>query len=48
MFFDTVATLGLQKMTERRQNGGPKGGFETYGKSMEFNENVVFYSLSGT
>ena len=30
-----------------KPNRGPKGGFQTYGKSIEFNENVVFYSLSG-
>ena len=29
------------------QKRGPKGVFQTYGKSIEFNENVVFYSLSG-
>ena len=35
--------MGHRTTPKRR----PKGGFQTYGKSIEFNETVVFYSLSG-
>ena len=35
--FQHFWALGTQKMTEKRQNGGPKGGFETYEKSTKIN-----------
>ena len=43
MFYDTFGPMGHRT----KPNRGPKGGFQTYGKSIEFNETVVFYSLSG-
>jgi len=46
-FYNTFGHLGLEKVTEKGRNSRPKAGFEIYGKSIEFNENVVFYSLSG-
>ena len=46
-FYNTFEHFGLEKMTEKGRNWRQKAGFKIYGKSIEFNENVVFYSLSG-
>ncbi len=46
-FYSTFGPLGLEKVIEISWNWRPKAGFKIYGKSIEFNENVVFCSLSG-